>query len=80
MEKDPILMIKFIIVAMSLFLLYMLGVKIIGINSFLYSISQHGFSVVISPEASFLTRLKFLVVGICFGYAELLYILIQFWL
>ncbi|MCA6068326.1 type IV secretory system conjugative DNA transfer family protein [Chryseobacterium sp. RG1] len=80
MEKDPILMVKFIIVAMSLFLLYMLGVKIIGINSFLYNISQHGFSVVISPEASFLARLKFLVVGICFGYAELLYILIQFWI
>ncbi|MFP3598209.1 type IV secretory system conjugative DNA transfer family protein [Chryseobacterium sp. SIMBA_029] len=80
MEKDPILMIKLIIVAMSLFLLYMLGVKIIGINSFFYNISQHGFSVVVSPEASLLARLKFLVVGICFGYAELLYILIQFWI
>ncbi|PTT70914.1 hypothetical protein DBR25_17730, partial [Chryseobacterium sp. HMWF001] len=36
--------------------------------------------MVISPDANLLSRLKFLVVGICFGYAELLYILIQFWI
>lgn len=80
MEKDPIIIIKFVIVGMILLVLYMLGMKVIGINSFLYDISRYGFSVVISPDANLLSRLKFLVVGICFGYAELLYILIQFWI
>lgn len=64
----------------GLLVLYTLGMKVIGINSFLYDISRYGFSVVISPDANLLSRLKFLVVGICFGYAELLYILIQFWI
>ena len=80
MEKDPIIIIKFVIVGMILLVLYTLGMKVIGINSFLYDISRYGFSVVISPDANLLSRLKFLVVGICFGYAELLYILIQFWI
>ncbi|WFB67499.1 type IV secretory system conjugative DNA transfer family protein [Chryseobacterium sp. WX] len=80
MEKDPIIIIKFVIVGMILLVLYTLGMKVIGINSFLYDISRYGFSVVISPDASLLSRLKFLVVGVCFGYAELLYILIQFWI
>lgn len=80
MEKDPIIIIKFVIVGMILLVLYMLGMKVIGINSFLYDISRYGFTVVISPDASLLSRLKFLVVGVCFGYAELLYILIQFWI
>ncbi|WP_312391143.1 type IV secretory system conjugative DNA transfer family protein [Chryseobacterium sp.] len=79
MEKDPILMVKFIIVSMTLFMLYTLGVKVIGFNSFLYTISKYGFSMVLSPDTPFLSRFKFLIVGVFFGYAELLYILIQFW-
>lgn len=79
MEKDPILMVKFIIVSMALFALYMLGVKVIGFNSFLYGISKQGFTMLLSPDVPFLSRLKFLITGIVFGYAELLYILVQFW-